>query len=156
MQHEYIDQPEDLVIIGLSTRTSPATAATAIPALWQRFLANPPGSDVERRANDAAVYAVYSDYQSDFQGEYTLTLGVAVEADAQVPDDLRRVRVPRGRYACFHAQGDPRDVIWRTWSFINQEWEQRAGRRYIADVERYDSQTLGERDVSADILVGLA
>jgi predicted transcriptional regulator YdeE len=156
MQHEYIDQAEDLVIIGLSTRTSPATAATAIPALWQRFLANPPGPAEGRPANDGAVYAVYSDYQSDFQGEYTLTLGVAVEADAPVPDDLRRVRVPRGRYACFHAQGDPREVIWRTWSFINQEWEQRAGRRYIADVERYDSQTLGERDVSGDILVGLA
>jgi predicted transcriptional regulator YdeE len=120
MQPEYIDWLDDLVIVGVSTRTSPATAATAIPALWQRFLANPPGPRVERQASDPAVYAVYSDYQSDFRGEYTLTLGVAVEPDAQVPADLRRVRVPRGRFACIHARGDPRDVIWRTWSFIRR------------------------------------
>lgn len=136
---------EDLVIHGLEVRTSPATAAHDIPALWGRFLARP--LDAEQ------VYAVYCDYASDFRGIYTLVLGVAADADAPVAPGLRRVTVPAGRFARFSACGNPAEAIGRAWSEING-----AGcsdRRYVADFERYDAHAMRPEYADAEVLVGL-
>lgn len=129
MHPTLLDLDRDLVVIGLSTRTSPARAVEDIPALWQRFLGGgPPAGD---------IYAVYCDYAADFRGEYTLVLGTLAEPSAPVPADRRRVRIPRGAYAAFQRRGDPQQVVWQTWMHVNGEWRDRERRRYIADFERY-------------------
>jgi predicted transcriptional regulator YdeE len=84
-----------------------------------------------------------------------MVLGVAVDAHAAVPEHMRRTRIPSGRYARFHAEGDPTQVIWQTWQHINERWEQRTERRYIADFERYTPESQAGGTVKADVVVGL-
>ena len=82
-------------------------------------------------------------------------LGVAVEAHAEVPEHMRRTRIPSGQYASFRTEGDPKEVIWQTWQHINERWEQRTERRYIADFERYAPESQAGCAVKADVVVGL-
>lgn len=132
---------EDIVIVGVSIRTSPETAMHDIPALWKRFLGD--------GGTPGPVYAVYCDYDSDSSGAYTLVLGGQASMSSPVPPGRRRVRIPSGTYTTFHADGDPADVVWKTWHHINTEWTARDRRRYIADFETYVSPT------SVEIAVGI-
>ena len=156
MKAERFEISDDFVIVGTALRTSPRTDATDIPPFWQRFLAEGIPRRLPRRSDDASVYAVYCDYESDFNGPYTMVLGVAVAANAEVPAGMRRVRVPKGRYARFVAEGDPSRVIWQTWGHINGEWELRSERRYIADFERYPADAAPGGPTRAEVVVGLA
>src|SRR5262245_13715393 len=123
METTIIERDTALTIVGIGARTSLATAAKDIPALWQRFFTE--ALPVLAPKNDQAIYAVYCDYQSNWQGEYTMILGV--ERRAPVPE-MRSVSLPSGSYARFHAKGDPAQVVWSTWSDINERWARRADR----------------------------
>ena len=152
MHAEYLKQDEELVIIGPALRTSTEQAARDIPAFWQRFMQE--SLPVLKGARD--VYAVYCDYESDYLGPYTMLLGVQVDAKASVPEGMSKVVIPRGNYARFMAQGDPAQVIWRTWAHVNGAWERRGERRYSADFERYALASMGQGPVEAEVLVGLS
>lgn len=143
-----------IIVIGPSLRTSARTAGDDIPDFWQRFLAEflP---RLPRRADDKALYAVYCDYTSDFQGEYTMVLGVAGVDNATLPPDVRRVRIVPGKYERFVAEGDPAQVVWHTWLHINGEWDRRGERRYLTDFERYAPESMSGGNVKVDIFVGL-
>src|SRR5262245_6150936 len=134
MNVEHTELSRDLVIVGLALHTDPQRAATEIPAHWQRFMSEAIDR-IPARSGEETLYSVYCDYESDHRGPYTMVLGRAVDPETPVPSGLRRVRVPAGRYAKFLASGDPARVIWQTWSYVNERWEGRPRRRYIADVE---------------------
>lgn len=145
----------DLVIIGLAVSTSPERAAHDIPSHWQRFFAEQVSARIAVRQDDADLYCVYCDYQSDHRGVYTMLLGHAVAANAVVPEGLRRVRIPAGRYAQLAFAGRPEQVINAGWDFINERWEDRARRRYIADYERYRPDAMTPDHVSGRIAIGV-
>jgi predicted transcriptional regulator YdeE len=153
MNPQHVDQPHDLTIIGLAIRTGADSAARDIPGHWQRFLGE--GLPGRLPSSDGAIYAVYCDYQADHRAPYTMVLGVAVAADADVGPGLRRVRVPAGRYASVIAEGPPAEAVWRAWSWINEAWPERARRRYIADLERYAPGAMAPDRVIAELRVGV-
>lgn len=146
-------QNSDVVIIGFEARMAPAEAAMKIPALWARFASE--GVAVKSRADDAAVYAVYCDYENDGAAPYTMVLGFAVDASTEVPKGLRRVRIPAGRYARFEVKGPPQNVLWGAWSFINGAWAAKSSRRFIADAERYLAPPAADGSVHAELLIGV-
>jgi predicted transcriptional regulator YdeE len=153
MNPQEFDQPHDLTIIGLAIRTSADDASRDIPGHWQRFLGD--GLPSRLPSTDGAIYAVYCDYEADHRRPYTMVLGMAVVADAEVGAGLRRVRVPAGRFASLVADGAPADAVWRAWSWINQAWPARDRRRYIADLERYAPGALSPDRVIAELRVGV-
>src|SRR5687768_6854716 len=71
-----------LRLAGLSIRTSNAEAARTIPALWER--ARSRGWEeavpdaVAWEGTEVPMVALYSDYESDHNGAFTLTVGVPV------------------------------------------------------------------------------
>jgi len=152
--HEHITH--DRCVLGLAARTSAATAAQDIPALWQDFMVGGWLEKLPRTLDDPAIYAVYTDYTSDEHGAYTLVLGVAVERKTKVSEGLRRVCIPAGEVAKFHVAGNPAEVVWRTWKHINGAWNTRGRRRYVADFERYPLQDLQPDSAVIDIAVGLS
>ncbi len=135
----------DLTITGISARIEPAKAGLQIPALWQRF-------QKEFGAVKSALYAVYCDYEGDHLRPYTMVLGVEVEADAPVPADQRRVRIPAGVFEHRVAKGDPTQAVWKTWSEI---YATKLSRRFVADYERYTTAPAADGSITADIFVGL-
>lgn len=143
----------DTVVIGHAIRTTANTAASDIGPHWARFMSElmpslPPSLE------PGTLYAVYTDYERDFSGAYSMVLGVSVASATAVPAGQRRVVLPAGPYVSFRAEGDPRAVIWKTWQHINGEWPRKADRRYVADFERYDTPT-SPGSVRADVMVGM-
>jgi predicted transcriptional regulator YdeE len=133
-------EPEEItsekIITGMSVRTSndresdPKTAA--IPGLWKRFMAKRAGG-----ANTALLYAVYSDYESDANGQYTVTVGAASTSD-EISE--ARVATAAGDYLVFTSTGEmPKAVIdgWKqVWAYFADGAERQ--RAYTTDFELHD------------------
>lgn len=123
---------ESFTITGFSTRTQNKDECdlntAKIPSLWQKFYA----SDL---VNNTPVFGVYSDYASDVNDFYTLTVGI----DAK-PSDLNQVTIHSGHYLVFKARGPMPITIINLWQKIWQyfETEKQYQRSYLSDFERYD------------------
>jgi predicted transcriptional regulator YdeE len=136
---------QGFVVIGIQVRTANADesdpTSARIPGLWARW-ANV-AADVPPRT-DEALYAVYTDYESDQHGAYTLTIGHAVSAEVATPPDMARVVVPSGRYAVVTSRQGPMPAVvveaWqRVWAAAEVEL---GGRRaFTVDYEVYDQRS---------------
>src|SRR4051794_19458744 len=99
---------DGLTVVGVAARTTnraeadPATAT--IPALWQRFFREQ--EQIPGRRDRDIVVGVYTAYESDHTGEYSLIVGGEVSDTSSVPEGLVSVVVPPGRYLVFSAEGE--------------------------------------------------
>ncbi|MEM6427732.1 MAG: GyrI-like domain-containing protein [Deinococcota bacterium] len=133
-------QDTSVRILGSSVRTNhelesnPETGR--IPALWQTFMQQGAAQSIPG-ASSPVVYAVYSDYESDVSGDYTLTLGTTSEAEDA---NLNPVTVPTGNYLVFEEAGPTPACTVQAWQTI---WAYFADpncehtRAYDADFEMY-------------------
>ena len=159
MQPKLVTRPAARVI-GLEARTTNALEAdpstARIPRLWQRFFSEHVPEQIPNRAGSGAWMAVYTHYESDATGEYSLVLGAEVTSFDEIPDGLTRVAIPASRYLLFSAQGlMPQAVIetWsRIWSHFSQESEYQ--RAYTADFELYD-QRFQSDNPEVDIFIAI-
>jgi predicted transcriptional regulator YdeE len=158
MLNETLIALPERTILGLACRTSATAAARDIPAHWQRVLEGGGLEQLLPVAGDPAIYAVYSDYESDWRGAYTFVIGMQVAPESRVPEGLAAVCIPAGRYANISLHGNPKDILWRTWSYIGETWAHGNERRYAADYERYLPAALAgmaTRDIDIEVGVGL-
>jgi predicted transcriptional regulator YdeE len=155
MHATHFERSDALTVVGLPLRTTPERAPAEIPPLWQRFMQERFAQRLPRRADDAGIYAVYLDYESDYRGAYTLVVGVASESNAPVPAECRKVVIPAARYARFVAEGESAQVIWQTWAHINEQWPGRSQRRYQVDYERHTLDALLAGRGVSDVIVSV-
>ena len=133
---------ESFTVSGPSVRTNNALEASGsgkLAGLWSGYYkSHPPSSET--------VYGVYSDYESNASGEYTVTAGTRTSSTG---DSV--VAVKPGTYLEFPAEGQmPGAIIdaWKSvWEFFskNQSYE----RAFETDFEKYNGQT------SAAIYIGV-
>ena len=137
MRPEFVEVSNTRDITGLAVRTSnarerePETAA--LPGLWARF----EGTRAAADGPPSPVFGVYTDYESDVDGAYTVVLG----REAGPPTaESRTARVPAGRYAVFTSTGEmPAAVLagWQqVWAYFAEP--EAPARAYAADFEYYD------------------
>ncbi|WP_085297460.1 GyrI-like domain-containing protein [Cognaticolwellia mytili] len=136
-------------ILGLSIRTSnqdemiPSEAK--IGDLWAQFYSEYGGKLTEK----SNVYGVYTDYASDFNGQYSV-YAAADTLDAS--DELIALTLSAGKYLVFSAQGEiPGSVIalWKhIWHYFSSG-ETAHERAYTTDFEHFKSAT------SVDIYIAL-
>ena len=104
-------------VVGLKVRTkndnelNPKTAQ--LQRLWEQFFTD----KVMNQNPESAMYGVYSDYESDCNGLYTVTAGVQAQVDAG-ESKLSTVVVKEGEYLVFKNSGEIPRVIYETWQFI--------------------------------------
>ena len=141
-------------LIGLQSRTKNADETKAstgrIGQLWKRFVHEDVAGHVPNKVPDASVIAVYSDYESDMNGEYSLTVGCEVNALEEIPSGMTGVTIVPATYAVFPVAGsDPSAIVeaWmRVWSeFSGTPTSQRA---YTTDFEEYRFGPAGARTVT--------
>ncbi len=131
------------VVIGIFARTNNSAESTGngeIPKLWQRFFAEGVMNRIPDRDGDS-VYAVYTNYASDWNGDYTILLGVKVSPGTKPPEGMAVITVPAGRYLEFvSAKGPGTEVVPKAWTQIWAYFQDPANprRAYQADYERYD------------------
>jgi len=122
-------------VTGLSTRTQNSNEfskeTAKIPNLWHRFYSR----DLVANEN---IYGVYSDYESDANGLYTVTAGVTSE-HAPTDTEMGSVSIPEGNYLVFQGKGAMPLAVIQTWG---QVWEYFAAenqyqRSFSCDFEAY-------------------
>jgi predicted transcriptional regulator YdeE len=152
-------QLEHFAVIGIEARTSNAREMTpegAIGKMWQRFRGEDLAARIPHRA-DANTVAVYSDYASDENGEYTYLLGVKVSAISQIPPGMVSRNVPTGLYARFRSERGPvQRVVYETWKRIWAEPRTaHYSRSYRADFELYGADAADPGDSNIEIYIGV-
>ncbi len=135
---------DGMSVAGPSIRTDNQKASREIPLFWKKVFQE----DILTKIPHAAsgyVYGVYSDYESDQKGAYSLTGGIEVEETQELPEGIAVRIIPEGLYAVFTAHG-PEELV-NTWKAI---WNSGLKRTYKFDFEEY-----GAEDQSVKIYVGV-
>jgi predicted transcriptional regulator YdeE len=120
-------------VTGLSTRTQNTDEfnekTAKLPSLWQQFYS----SDLAANAN---IFEVYSDYESDANGLYTVTIGVTCDSERA---EFGSVKIQTGNYLVFQGAGPMPFTVVETWKQIWAyfEAENEYQRSFISDFEAY-------------------
>ncbi len=125
-------------VAGLTVRTTnhdESDRATArLGKLWGRFFDEETYASTPHRSGDKRIFGVYSNYESDAQGAFDVTAGVAVAPGAGC------VAIEAGEYLVFSARGPMPQLVIGAWQRIWQYFEAHPEivRRYRSDFEAYD------------------
>ena len=126
-------QVESFTVTGFSVRTQNSDEfnekTAKLPSLWQQLYTS-------ELAINANIFGVYSSYDSDVNGSYTVTVGVKSD---HAQTELSSVIVHAGNYLVFQGTGPmPATVVeaWKQiWAFFETNTNHR--RNFISDFEAY-------------------
>jgi predicted transcriptional regulator YdeE len=155
-----VREQEGFTVAGLAVRTSNAeqmTAARPIGTLWERLFKEGVLTAIPNRA-DGNIVAVYSQYASDKDGEYTYLLGARVKKAEGVPAGMTVLNVPAGRYAVFTSERGPvQKVVVEMWRRVWETPKNALGgdRTYQVDFEVYDQRAQNPADAVVDLYVAV-
>jgi predicted transcriptional regulator YdeE len=153
-------QQEGFTVVGIAVRTSNAeqmTEARPIGKQWERLLKEGVLAAIPNKA-DGNILAVYSEYASDKDGEYTYLLGARVTKVEKLPDGMTVKNVPAGRYAVFTSERGPvQKVVVEMWRRVWETPKSALGgdRTYRADFELYDQRAQNPADAVVDLYVAV-
>jgi predicted transcriptional regulator YdeE len=141
-------------VIGISRRTSNADGRSIkdIPATWTDFLQQNAHAKIKNRAIPPTMYAVYSDYASDWKGEYAYMIGCGVTRAGTVPEGMEVRKIPAQTYVVFNAKGQMPDEVVAIWSLI---WLSELPRTYTYDFEVYDKRFTHPKQKEVDICIAV-
>lgn len=140
-------------LIGLAVRTTNENnqAMQDIGRLWGKFLGEDVSSKIPDRISDD-VYCIYTDYENDATGAYTTLLGHKVVSLENIPEGLAGKEIPAATYQVFPSKGKLPDIVVNTWKQI---WNSDIERAYIADFERYRSDSVDPENAEVETYVSV-
>jgi predicted transcriptional regulator YdeE len=146
-------------VIGIATRTTNARESGpngVIPQQWQKFFQEGVLDKIPEKIGPN-IYAVYTDYASDHNGEYTCVIGAMVKQGTAPPAGMVAETIAGGRYAVVASEKGPLpQVIPAAWQRILQlESDGKLHRAYKSDFEVYDQRSQNPADAQVDIYLGL-
>jgi predicted transcriptional regulator YdeE len=160
MEPKIVEQ-QQFAVIGIQARTSNAKEVTgggAIPRQWDRFFKEGIADRIPNKV-DSTIYAVYTGYASDRNGEYDFVIGVKVSNVSDVPQGMVAKQVPSGRFAVItSAKGPVAQVVPQAWQRVYslEDNKQLGGARaYKGDFELYDQRSRNPQDSQVDLYIGL-
>ena len=138
-----LTDPSGFEVIGIEARTNNSQESTgggAIPKQWQRlFMENLLGRIPDRI--DQSIVAVYSNYASDWNGDYTYALGARVKPRSKSPEGMVAKNIPGGKFLEFTSKrGRPELVVPDMWKEVWAYFQVPGNptRAYGTDFEIYD------------------
>jgi predicted transcriptional regulator YdeE len=151
---------DPISVIGVQTRTNNArelSGNSAIGALWSRLFAENLPAQIPHRASES-IFAVYSNYASDENGDYDYLLGCPVTSIEAIPEGMTYAAIPTGDYAVFTSETGPVvEVVQATWKHI---WGLAPGelggkRSFLTDYEVYDHRAKNPSNAQVEIHLSL-
>ena len=110
-------------------------AKNDIAKLWKRFYKDDIASQLDFSVDDA-IYLLYTDYQQSSNQGFSVWLGLETEADAPLPMDMRRFKIPTLNYFQFDAASEmPEDMV-TLWQDVHHQ-EAQLLRNFRCDFEYY-------------------
>lgn len=121
-------------VIGIATRTTNANGQSAVDIedLWQKFWNEKIQDQIPNKINQD-IYAIYTDYETDFTGSYTTIIGSAVQHLKTIPEGMISLEIATANYHKIISKGNMPEAIGNTWLEIWGNKDLDAQRAYIAD-----------------------
>ncbi|MEQ8523898.1 GyrI-like domain-containing protein [Gracilimonas sp.] len=119
-------------VVGISIRTTNENgqAIEAIEKLWGKFWGNEIQKQIPNKVSED-IYAVYTEYETDFTGPYTVIIGLPVSSMENIPEDFVGITIEKATYQKFVSKGKMPEAVVNTWMEI---WEHKdLNRAYKAD-----------------------
>ncbi|SNR16885.1 GyrI-like domain-containing protein [Tenacibaculum jejuense] len=146
-------QIDSFNIIGIKARTTNANmqAAKDIPALWGKFMSDDVLSKINHKQNND-VYAIYTNYESDFTEAYDIIIGCKVDQLKDIPEDMIGIQIAKGNYEAFSAEGKLEDnIVYNKWMEIWNNTD--LDRKYEADFEVYPADVDQQKETEVKIYI---
>ena len=119
-------------LVGISVRTSNhGEAVKDIEGLWGRFWSEDIRNKVPNKISED-IHAVYTDYESDYNGAYTMLIGMPVSSLSNIPEGFESITIARDQYKKFVSKGKMPEAVVKTWMEIWQA-DKSLNRAYKAD-----------------------
>ena len=154
----------ELKLVGITTRTNNSQIferdppANKIAATVQKYFHNGLGEKIKDRKNPGTTFCVYTNYESDVNGDYTYFIGEEVTSFEEIDKEFETLTIPVQNYEKFTNQAGPMPTVCiDMWQNI---WKMNASdlggeRAYIADFEVYDERSVDHNNVTLDIYIGI-
>lgn len=134
------------IISGTKTRTNNqlemVPSQSKLSHLWGSFLRENIKDQIPNQVKNSPVYGVYTNYQSDYTGDYDVIAGV--KTTSSDVGSFSSVNIAEGNYLLFEKKGTMPQVvmeIWLdVWNYFNEP--QSVVRLYTADFEVYKEDGL--------------
>jgi predicted transcriptional regulator YdeE len=145
---------DNLKIIGIATETSNQDGRSTqdIGQLWERFYAENIKRRILEKAGDE-VYAIYTDYESEYTGKYTIIIGLKVKSLDHIPMGLVGREFEPLTFRKFTAKGKMPGAVVDAWKEIWKN-DKDPNRRYQYDFEVYGAASQNGENSVVDIFVG--
>src|SRR5699024_711199 len=146
-------KPFKIIGISIETTNESEKAMEDIGQLWDRFYSEDIPAEIPAKA-DSDIYAVYTDYETDYLGKYRIILGCRVTSLDRVPEGFEARAFNGGMYLKYNAKGKIPDAVARQWQEI---WDQddNLNRAYTADFEVYGEKSQNPEDAEVGIYIAL-
>lgn len=138
MEYEVVNLNQ-MMIEGVSARTknSDTDMPVVIGGLWDKFYRGGVYEKIENKSNSKAV-EIYSDYESDVNSEYSVTVGCEVSRFNDNKEITRKI-IPDGKYAKFIVRGHMVKAVQEFWEKL---WQMNLDRNYKCDFEEYQDESM--------------
>jgi len=154
------EQQATIELAGISIRTTnneEAGPGGRIPGLWDAYFQSNILEHLDA-ANPHLIYGLYTDYESDANGAYTLLLGH--EKGNSAPESLEnydQAVIPASRYLVFKTKKGPfHEVVPQAWIEIWTYFESSSiERAYTGDYELYDTRNFNPNEVEIEIYIAV-
>ena len=150
----------ELKLVGIATRTNNAQIferdpqANKIAATVQKYFHNGLAEQIKDRKNPGTTFCVYTNYESDVNGDYTYFIGEEVTSFENIDKEFEALTIPGQHYAKFTNQPGPMPTVCiDMWQNI---WKMNAPdlggvRAYIADFEVYDERSSDHNNLTSEL-----
>lgn len=161
MKKVFTSLPE-INLVGLTARTNnmaemnPSTAK--IKPTMEKFFGEKIQEKIQNKKNPGKIFAVYTQYESDFTGDYTYFMGEEVTSLKEIEKGLETLTLPGQEYVTFTSEpGTLPGVVIEMWQKIWQMDPASLGgtRGYVADFEIYDARSHDPLNAVLDIYIGV-
>jgi predicted transcriptional regulator YdeE len=138
-------------IVGISIRTNNQKAANDLGKLWSKFIGENTAKKIPNKISED-IYSIYTDYESDHNGDYTNIIGYRVSSTENIGAGLVCKEIPMSDYQKFTAKGKFPECVQNTWGEI---WNSEIKRSYVADFEVYGDKSMNMTDAEVDIFISV-
>ena len=135
-----IKRIKKLMISGISVTTNNKNEMNEdtqkIAPLWEQYDKEYIHTKTLNKAKDSSLYGVYSNYTSDLNGDFDVTVGVEVTKPKNV------IIIENEKYLVFKKEGEVPEVAIETWQEVWDYFstESEYERKYSIDFEKYSKR----------------
>jgi len=155
-------QLPEIKLVGLHVRTNNKAEMDLLTAkispCVQQYFYQQWAEKIPYRTHPGRTFCAYTNYESDYTGDYTFYIGEEISSLEDIPEGLESHIIPPQTYVKITTQPGPMPmVLINAWQDIwNMSPENLGGdRSYHTDFEVYDERASDPQNTILDIYIGI-